>query len=481
MKRSFLLFLFFCSLSWVVSTGAQEPGYRIEVSIDDYDGEQVYLGYRYADKIFSKDTIERYGDKFILEGETPLAPGLYLVLMPPENKYFEFVVTEKNQRFSVSTKAPDYFDNLKFKGSEENRLLNDYQVFMGEQVERSKQIQGLIESETDEKKKEKLQRQLQDITEGVRAYQDKTVADHPDSFTSKLIQAFQEPVIPDPPVREDGSIDSTFRFTYYKAHYWDGFDFSYEAFVNTPYLKQKIDRYIDKLTLQVPDSVVAAVDLVVEKSEINHEVFKYCLPYLMNKYFKPEIMGLDAVFVHLSDKYYKTGKADWVPEDNLKKITDDAFMMKGVLLGNPAPDVKVQRFDPQQNTFTNQLISPYDIDAEFLVIFLWKPGCGYCAKMTQELIPFYEEWKDQGVEIFSITSANQAELDKAIEDIAEKKMPWIITADPYLRARAMQNYYGTSLPKLFLLDKHKKVIANRIGVPQLPEIIKEYRQKEGAG
>jgi hypothetical protein len=98
--------------------------------------------------------------------------------------------------------------------------------------------------------------------------------------------------------------------------------------------------------------------------------------------------------------------------------------------------------------------------------------------MTEDLKPFYDKWKGKGVEIFSISSANSTELDKAIEDIHEKNMPWIITADPYNRARALQHFYGTSLPKLYILDKDKKVIANRVGAAQLEQIIEDHQRRQ---
>ncbi len=469
---SLLQVLFFCQ-------AGMAQGYKIDVTIDDYAGEKVYLGYRRADKVYSKDTVALTNGKYVFEGTGALPPGIYLILMPPDNKFFEFVVTKSEQRFSVTTKAPDYFKNLKIKGSKDNQLLLEYQQFMSDQVAESKKIQEAITVETDEKNKAKLQKQLEDLAKTVRDRQDKYRKDHPNTYTAKLIGAFQEPEIPAPPKKADGSIDSTFQFRYYRTHFWDGFDFSDEIFVNTPYLKEKTDRYLDKMTLQSPDSVGAAAEWLVEKSRANPEVFKYLLPYLLNKYYTPEIMGLDAVFIRLSDKYYKSGIADWVSQENLKKITDDAYMNKNVLIGNQAPDVKLQRFDPVQDKFTNDLISPYDVQAEYTVIFLWKPNCGHCKHMSEELIPFYEEWKNKGVEIFSISSANHTELEDAVKNIHEKKMPWIITADPYTRARALQLFYGTSLPKLYLLDKNKKIIANRVGVKQLPEIIGNHKRVTG--
>ncbi len=475
LSHTFYLLLFTFYLSPLT---AQETGYRIEVGIDAYESEQVYLGFRRADKVYSKDTTAIADGKYVFEGEEALPPGIYLILMPPDNKFLEFVVTKEEQHFSFTTKAPSFYKNMKFNGSEENRLLHDYQSFMNEQVALSRKIEAQIKNEKDENKKKKLTIQKAIVSKGVKAHQTKTVNDHPGTYVSKLVAAFQKPEIPEAPVNADGTSDEHFAFKYYKAHYWDGFDLSDEIFVNTPYLKQKIDRYLDKLTIQTPDSMIVAVNYILEKAAQNDKVFRYSLPYLLNKFYKPTIMGMDEVYVHISDKYYKSGKADWASKESLKKITDDAFMIRGVLVGKQAPDIKVQLFDHSIEQFTTNLISPYDVDAEFTIVFLWKPGCGHCKAMTAELIPFYEEWKDKGVEIFSISSANHMDAENAIKDIKDKGMPWIVTADLFTRARAMQNYYGISLPKLYVLDKNKIIIANRVGVPQLPDIINDYRKNE---
>ena len=231
------------------------------------------------------------------------------------------------------------------------------------------------------------------------------------------------------------------------------------------------------MTVQVPDSVIQAVDVVLEKAQANEEVFKFVLPYLLNEYYTPKIMGLDAVFVHIAEKYYATGKATWISEDAKKKILDDAYMNKFVLIGNRAPNITVQQYDPETKSFPpDKMISLYDVDAEYTVIFLWKPGCGHCKHTTDELKPFYEEWHPKGVEIFSITSANHMELDKAISDVEYKKMPWIVTADPYMKARALIKFYGTTLPKLYILDRNKNIIASRVAVPQLGRIIEDHQR-----
>lgn len=465
---------FFCSFYFVAAQ--QRPGYHIEVQLDNWEGEQVYLGYRRGDKVFSRDTVAFTEGKAIFEGAEPLHPGIYLVLLPPDNKFFEFLVTQREQHISMKTAAPDFSGNLFFEDAPENTLLKDYQEFMARQVARSKELQEQLKKDTTAAHQDGIQQQLKAIAEEVRSRQKQLMEQHPGTFVAKLVAAFMEPDFPPTPPGED---EAFFRWQYYKNHYFDGFDFSEEAFVNSPYFKEKIDLYLsDKMTVQMPDSVIKAVDFILEKSQANEEVFKFALPYLLNEYYSPKIMGLDAVFVHLAEKYYATGRASWVSEEAKKKILDDAYMNKFVLIGNRAPNVSLQLYDPQTKSFPpNKTISLYDVAAEYTVVFLWKPGCGHCKQTTDELIPFYNEWHSKGVEIFSITSANYQDLDKAISDVELKKMPWIVTADPYMKAQALAKFYGTTLPKLYILDRDKKIIASRVAVPQLAKIIQDHQRQ----
>ncbi len=474
---SLIVFLIVCVIINSPIT-AQESGYEISVRIEQYDGDTAFLAYRRADKVYSRDTTALENGQFVFKGDEVLPTGVYLVLMPPDNKFFEFIVTPDEQHFSVETKAPDFFDHLTFKNAPDNDLLNEYQNYMNEKIAQANAIQEQIGNAQDESLKAKFQVQQERLMASVRDHQNEIRTKKPNSFTSKLIGAFQEPEVPEPPLLEDGTPDSRFQFQYYKSHFFDSFDFSEPGFVNTPYLKQKIDQYLDKLNAQRPDSLKVAVDYILQKAQMNEQVFRFTLPHILNKYYRPNIVGLDEVYVHVANKYYKTGRADWVSEDNLKKILDDAYMINNVLIGNPAPQVSCQLYDYDTESWTENLISLYDIQSKYTVVFLWKPGCPACKKMTEELKAFYEEWKEKGVEVYAISSAAMKDLEKAKNDIIEKDVSWITVADPKLKARALVKFYGTSLPKLYLLDKDKKILASRVGASQLEEIISKNEEEQ---
>ena len=151
--------LFYFSL-FTFSLSAQDTGYRIEIQIDNYQEDTVFLGYRRGEKVYSRDTVGLNSEgMFVFEGDKELAPGIYLILMPPNNKFFHFILMPGDQHFSLQTKVPEFFKNQKFKGSKENHLIYDYQVFMNENVQLSKKIEQDLSASPHDKKKKRLEKQ----------------------------------------------------------------------------------------------------------------------------------------------------------------------------------------------------------------------------------------------------------------------------------------------------------------------------------
>jgi len=472
MKNFLFLLLTFFALSAQAQTG-----HKIEIEAKNVEDGPIKLAYRRGEKVYAIDTVDLVAGKAVFEGAEPIAGGIYLVLFPPDNNWFEMLVNDTDQEFKVLTEGPNFGQNLTFLGSDDNMLFSEYKQFISERSKHSKEVKAAYDAEKSEKKKAKLNAELDKISAQVRAYQDAMYERNPDHLSAKLVKVLQEPLIPEPPVLEDGKIDSTFRFRYFKQHFFEDFEFTDASFVRTIFQLQRVDKYLDDLTVQSPDSVIVAVDYILQKAEANETVFKSLLPHILNKYYRPKIMGLDAAFVHIAYEYYAKGKADWVSESARKKILQEAYMNRGVLIGAQAPDVAVQKYSYETGEFTEELMSPYDVKEDYTVVFLWKPGCPACKKMSEELASSYDALKEKGVEVFSISSAKFNELEKAQKDVVDKGMKWIVTADPKLKARALQNYYGTSLPKLYVLDKDKKIIANRIGPDQILSFIENHESK----
>ena len=123
------------------------------------------------------------------------------------------------------------------------------------------------------------------------------------------------------------------KWEYYKNHYFDNINLVDSRLLRTPFFYNKVEDYLDKLTVQHPDSIITAVDLLLNKMKPSKENFKNFTVIFLNKYAKSKIVGMDAVYVHIVNNYYATGDADWIEQEQLNKILENANTLKPILIG----------------------------------------------------------------------------------------------------------------------------------------------------
>jgi len=441
-----------------ISLQAEKAGHEINVRIEGCaTGDTLKLGYHYGNKQYMQDTSVVSAEGFAtFEGEEALDGGVYFVVIP-DHGYFEFLVDE--QYFTLETKLDDYIKNMKVTGSKENEIFYNYLNFIHDKKEVKKGLQEQKETEKNEKKLASIQKKLDKLDEEVNDYRKKMNQKNSKSFYVKYLNAHDEPEIPEPPKNEDGTIDSTFRFKYYKAHFFDNMDFTDTRFTRTPLYQQKITQYLDKLTPQIPDSLNKAVDYIIEKSRPNESLFKYLTISLLNKYAKSKIMGMDAIYVHMIDTYYAKGETPWVDSVQLFKMKDRANTIRPNLIGKKAPPLRLKDDKGQWHDI-------HKMDAPYIVLYFWDPDCGHCKKSTPKVLQFSKDYKEKGVEVIGITTEHEGE--KWFKYINEHKLDWINLADLKYQNNFRKLYDISGTPRIFILDPDRTIIAKRIGADNLP-------------
>ncbi|MEZ4996936.1 MAG: DUF5106 domain-containing protein [Bacteroidales bacterium] len=119
------------------------------------------------------------------------------------------------------------------------------------------------------------------------------------------------PVVP-PGTHNPDSVSRLLSYNSYKEHFFDNTDFSEPGLIRSPVLGNRLDQFFRQVVIQMPDSIIKEADRLLEMSSVNDDVFQYVAVWLMNKYASSEIMGHDAVVVHLADRVYLSGrKAPW--------------------------------------------------------------------------------------------------------------------------------------------------------------------------
>lgn len=463
-------FSLFCCLLMSFFQLTAQSAYQIKVKVDGFTEQQAFLGYHYGDKQYIRDSV-MIGDDgyFTFEGTDSLEGGVYLFVMPPDNDFFQILVSDNEHHFTVETKKNDAVGAMKIKGAPDNQLFYDYMHFLDDRRIEAERISGEMEkAKADETKKKALEADYQQINTKVVDYQTKLVANHPKTLTAAIVKAAMEINIPE----FSGEYADLNRWQYVKAHWFDNIAMDDPRLLRSPVQFGKVEHYIEKLTVQSPDSLAKSVDAVLKMVEPAEESFKYYLIHFLNKYAKSKIVGMDALYVHLVENYYKTGKAPWTEEEQLNKIIKNANTLKPILIGKIAPNIKVFKQDKTP-------INLHDLESKFTVMFFWDPDCGHCKKSMPKMLAFYDKYKSKGVEVFAICTKVGKDNDKCWETIEEKKMNrWVNVTDQYLQSKYKTIYDIRTTPQIFILDADKKIVSKRIGAEQLDEVMEQLLEIE---
>lgn len=451
------------------SCALADKGYRIDVQVHGLQDTTAFLAYHYGNRQYVQDTvkIDRMG-KFVFQGPEKLDPGMYMVVLPGQ-VYFE-ILLDNNQTFGIETTNNEFVNTMRFKDSPDNEAFYNYMKFLRNIGEKNAPLRmALQDSTTTEARRNEIREQMAEADITVKEEQNRIIKKFPNGLFAKILKAQQEPPAPETRLLDDGTPDNEFMYNYYKNNFWKNIDFSDDRLVRTPIFHAKLDQYFTRVIIQIPDSIIAEAEWILQQKNIHPEVFKYAVFFITNTFEKSQIMGMDKVFVHMVENYYMTGKAEWVTEEQLEAITERAMALKPLLIGNKAPDINM--FARDQSS-----LNLYSVNSKFTVLYFWDSECGHCKRNTPILVDLYSRMKDKGVEVFAVNT--EPEREKWLAYVDENNYSWINVNDPYNRSGFRDKYDIWATPLIFLLDKDKKIIAKKITVEQTEEIINHELRKQ---
>ena len=453
------------------SSGQMKKGYEIPVNISGLQDSTVFLAYHMGDKQFIKDTIKLDSKgSAVFSGEETLPQGIYMIVLPGK-QYFE-VLMSTDQHFSVNCAYTDYFNTLKFSGSDENSAFIVYQKqWVGMQKKATaiiKRIQNNRQNTDSLRILSEMQKKQED---SMKSYLHSVIKENNGNLLSLLVKAMLPvdvpPISVPPGSKNPDSTKWVLTYLYNKDHFFDNIDINDERLLRTPILQARLNTFFTNVVIQSPDSISKEIDKMIGKIKDNYKVFQFISVYLFNHFRESEIMGHDAIVVKLADEIYLTGKADWVSKDFKDDLRKQVDRIRPNLIGVKAQDLVM-------NSYKGVFVSLYDIEKDFTILYFWEPDCGHCAEATPKLKALYDKVKNQGVEVFSVcTTGEKAKWEKYIE---EHKLDWINGWDPERRTNFGYYYNVESTPMIYILDRNKIIIAKKLSVDDIGSFIDNYRK-----
>lgn len=450
-------------IGWLMMGSIQAQSYDIEVRLQNYADSTIMLGYHFGNSQYIQDTIPLNDDGFFhIQGSEPLIPGIYLLILKPDNAYVEFLVEEDQAPMKITLDAQDRVHSFKATGSKSNEEFYDYLRYLDVYQSKIGNLRSSIDS-TDTDAMMKTETEIASIKAEVKKGQAKWLTGNPDGFVSAIIRANEPLQIPEFTGTEEEQ--NVMRWKYYRDHYFDNMSLTDVRLLRTPILLTRVDYYLEKLTVQHPDSLIASGDMILNQMSGNSQVFKFGVSHLLNKYAASKVVGMDAIYVHLIQKYYEKGLTPWVSEENIAKMSKQAAKLKPLLIGKTAPDIKVYKEDRSE-------ISLHEIASPFTVLLFWAPDCSHCKKSMPALVDFYSKYKEKGVEIMAVCTKTRDKEPACWDMVKDKNMGlWINASDKDLKSRFQLTYDIKSTPQIYILDADKKIVMKRIGTEQLAPVM----------
>ena len=174
---------------------------------------------------------------------------------------------------------------------------------------------------------------------------------------------------------------------------------------------------------------------------------------LLTRLTLDELSQLLKQYNHLSDKaIYQKMKARYDSESKTGK-------------GMTAPDVRME-------SLSGDSLALHEITGKLIVVDFWASWCKPCRIEHPMLKQLYESWHDQGLEIISISVDNKNDREKWIHAVEEDGLTWIQLWDREGTARKL---YGVSaVPRTFLINQKKEIVAKDLRGPALEKFISRY-------
>jgi hypothetical protein len=461
-------------------------GYDIKVQINGVADTSIILAH-YSNKSIYPDDTTLLDDKgkgsFVSKKNLP--QGMY-VLYLPGGKYFELMMGE-DQTFNLYSDTANFIKNTRIEGSLDNAIFFDFQKYMIQKRDILQLYQNTMKGASDEKERKKARQGIDSLTIERKQKVLKIVSDNPDLFVSTFLRSTLEVEVPDPPVNEDGSFDSTWQYRYYKSHYFDNFNPADGRLLRTPLYEDKVMYYLEKVIPQIPDTINNEVDKLLDESRSDSVLFRYLLITLFNHYGNSNIMGMDAVQVHLAEKYYLKSTW-WNDEKFLTELKDRVNILKPLILGNTAPDIELlivpsEHFKAAENDTTikkyphiGTLMKISDIQADYLVIFFWEATCSHCKKAVPEMYKIYKEkLEPKGIKVLAVSTLfGEDGKQKWVDFVnSNKTYDWMNAWNPYDYQYKI-TYDVRTTPQIFILNKDKKIIGKRLAPEQVADLIDMY-------
>lgn len=212
-------------------------------------------------------------------------------------------------------------------------------------------------------------------------------------------------------------------------------------------------RYKDFIAGTTEEEALQAKELAFIKANPNSYVSLYTLRALAVPII--DVPVIEPLFNNLSEEIRESVAGRAFKELINKK--------RAVAIGATAPLFT-------QQDINNQPVHLTDFRGKYVLLDFWASWCGPCRAENPYLVKAYNNYKDKGFTIISVSLDRPGKKDDWLKAIEKDRLPWTHVSDLRFWENEVAVQYGIkSIPQNFLLDKEGRIIAENLRGKALEE------------
>ncbi len=467
--KGLMLFLFVFSFLNIIHAAPEDSAYYdIKIKLTGIKTSKVVLGFYLGEQTYVVDStnVDTLTGDIHFKPIRKLAQGVYFVAHT-EGVVFDIILADEID-FSITTNISAPYDSAKIAGSTENAVFFNYMKTLQKTESEINQISAMIgmlqQAKADMSVIKEQQQKMNARYSGLEKYTQSIIRQAPNLFTSKLLNISTMPVVPSELTPFTNDKANPAYWFYFRQHFFDGVDFKDNRLVRTVYFARRLEQFLGYMTNN-SDSVKTQLDFILEKTHPYPAFYKFSLQWLTSVFDNniDKMPNADAYLVHLVEKYHRQSDSG-TDKYMLERLDYKANAFKNALIGQTAPNFSLPNTEGVKKTLS-------DIDAEYTLVVFYSSLCGHCRDAMPKIQGALQNIDNKKLKVMTVCTDGVREA--WLFFLTDMKMTnWINVLDEKPETDIQKKYVTWNLPVLYLLDKDKTILANRIKPEKLPDLLR---------
>lgn len=470
MKRAFIFFLFtFFFANTIFANPGDSLFYDIKITLNGIKTQKMLLGYYVGDQTYLIDSTQADISTSALrfKPNRVLAEGVYFVATS-EGIVFDMILAGENN-FTIVTKITAPYDSAQISDSRENSIFFDYmktsQKTQNDVIQIRSMIDMLRRAKADKTVLYEQQVQIREKFAALDKYTQNIIQQNPSLLVSKLLNITTTPSVPSDvsPILENKKPNPAY-WSYFRQHFFDGVDFTDKRLLRSQYYIKRLEQFLGYMSTN-SEEVKTQLDFVLEKTRTNPDFYRYTLNWLTAIFDNniDKMYNADAYLIHLVEKYHRnldSGTDKYI----LERLDYKVNAFKNVLIGTPAPPFALPNTEGVKKSLS-------DIKSDYTLLIFYSSLCSHCRTNMPKIQNSLLYVDTAKLKVLTVCTDGQRE--PWLSFLTEMRMTdWINVLDTQPDSEIQKKYVTWNLPVIYLLDKNKNILANRIKPENLPDLLR---------